>query len=145
MPSVQTRGRFLSFTEQGEGAKSRLVGLFSDGSGTMDVVWFRRTREIRKAYRVGTEYVLFGQPRQFNRRWSMVHPEIDLPQAITASVGLRGVYPITEALGVDTKFHDMVGCGTDGSRRCARGTSAWHCGKTQSHVAERCVVADALP
>ena len=26
MPSVQTRGRFLSFTEQGEGAKSRLVG-----------------------------------------------------------------------------------------------------------------------
>lgn len=106
MPSVQTRGRFLSFTEQGEGAKSRLVGLFSDGSGTMDVVWFRRTREIRKAYRVGTEYVLFGQPRQFNRRWSMVHPEIDLPQAITASVGLRGVYPLTEALrrsGVSTR------------------------------------------
>lgn len=28
MPSVQVRGRFVSFSVQGEGAKTRLVGLF---------------------------------------------------------------------------------------------------------------------
>ncbi len=106
MPSVQVRGRFISFTEHGEGAKKRLVGLFSDGTAAMEVVWFRRTKEIRKAYHTDTEYVLFGQPKQFNRRWSMVHPEIDLPQAITASAGMRGVYHLTEALrrsGVTTR------------------------------------------
>ncbi len=106
MPSVQVRGRFISFSEQGEGARTRLVGLFSDGSAAMEVVWFRRIKEIRKAYRTDTEYVVFGQPRQFNRRWSMVHPEVDQPQAVTASAGLRGVYPLTEALrrsGVTTR------------------------------------------
>ena len=40
MPSIQVRGRFVSFNVRGEGAKMRLVGLFSDGSGVMEVVWF---------------------------------------------------------------------------------------------------------
>ena len=106
MPSVQIRGRFISFTEQGEGAKRRLIGLFTDGTGTTEIVWFRRTKEIRKAYRTETEYVIFGQPKLFNRRWSVVHPEIDLPQAITASAGLRGVYHLTDSLrrsGITTR------------------------------------------
>lgn len=106
MPSVQIRGHFVSFTEQGEGAKKRLVGLFSDGTSAIDVVWFRRINDIRKAYRTDTEYILFGQPRQFGRRWSMAHPEIDLPQALTASAGMRGVYHLTDALrraGVTTR------------------------------------------
>ena len=30
MPAVQLKGRFVSFSVHGEGAKSRLVGLFSD-------------------------------------------------------------------------------------------------------------------
>ncbi|MDE6418591.1 MAG: ATP-dependent DNA helicase RecG, partial [Duncaniella sp.] len=42
MPSVQVRGRFVSITVQGEGAKMRLTGLFSDGSGLMEVVWVQR-------------------------------------------------------------------------------------------------------
>ena len=32
MPTVQVKGRFIAFSEHGEGAKLRLVGLFSDGS-----------------------------------------------------------------------------------------------------------------
>ena len=34
MPMVQVRGRFVSFTTQGEGAKTRYVGLFTDGTKT---------------------------------------------------------------------------------------------------------------
>lgn len=98
MPAVQVKGRFISFSTQGEGAKTRLVGLFSDGTGLMEVVWFRRIKWMRDAYKVGEEYVVFGKPSEFSGRWSMVHPEIESPQTVQASGGLRGVYPLTEQL-----------------------------------------------
>lgn len=98
MPSLQVRGKFISFTVQGEGAKTRLVGLFSDGSAVMEVVWFQRIKSLRQLYHTATEYILFGKPTQFNGRWSMVHPEIDTPEAASSRGGFRGVYPLTEQL-----------------------------------------------
>lgn len=98
MAAVQVRGQFVSFNTIGEGAKMRLVGLFSDGSGTMEVVWFKRIKSIRELYHTHTEYILFGKPAVFNGRWSMVHPEIDPPGAPLAQGGFRGVYPLTEQL-----------------------------------------------
>lgn len=107
MPTVQVKGRFISLTEQGEGAKLRLVGLFTDGSGTMEVVWFRRVKAIKQAYHTGTEYIVFGKPTMFNLRWSMVHPEVDTPQNVAVADGFRGVYPLTEQLrnrGITARF-----------------------------------------
>ncbi len=98
MAAIQIRGRFLSFNVIGEGAKSRLVALFSDGSATIEVVWFRRIKQIKEAYRLGNDYILFGKPTEFNGTRQLVHPEIDASTAITASQGLRGVYPLTEKL-----------------------------------------------
>lgn len=98
MPSVQVKGRFVSFTTAGEGVKARLVGLFTDGTGTMEVVWFRRIKTIRQAYNPGVEYILFGKAQSFNGHWSIVHPEIEKTGSVTANQGLRGVYPLTEKL-----------------------------------------------
>ncbi|MCH5318665.1 MAG: ATP-dependent DNA helicase RecG [Paramuribaculum sp.] len=98
MPSVQVRGRFISFTTQGDGSKSRLVGLFTDGSRAMEIVWFNRIRSIREKYLPGTEYVVFGKPTFFNNGWSMVHPEIDSAAKAESEKGMRGVYPLTEKL-----------------------------------------------
>ncbi len=98
MPYVQIKGRFVSFTIHGEGAKRRLTGLFTDGSATLEIVWFQRIKALQEAYHTATEYILFGKPKEFNGRWSMVHPEIDLPESVTAAQGLRGVYPLTEKL-----------------------------------------------
>ncbi|MDE7154374.1 MAG: ATP-dependent DNA helicase RecG [Muribaculaceae bacterium] len=98
MPYVQLKGRFVSFNILGEGARSRLVALFSDGTATMEVVWFRRIKQIRELYKTGNEYIIFGKPTLFNHTWSMVHPEVDLPSALTAAQGFRGVYPLTEKL-----------------------------------------------
>lgn len=112
MPSVQVRGRFVSFATQGEGAKTRLIGLFSDGSKAMEVVWFNRIKSIRDTYLTGTEYILFGKPSEFNGRWSMVHPEIDRADSPNISTGFRGVYPLTETLrnrGVTSRaIYNMV-------------------------------------
>ncbi|MCM1449863.1 MAG: ATP-dependent DNA helicase RecG [Clostridiales bacterium] len=98
MPHIQLKGRFVTFNTIGEGAKTRLTGLFSDGTGTIEVVWFRRIKSIKEMYHTGQEYILFGKPEQFNSRWSIVHPEIDLTTAVGAMQGLRGVYPLTEKL-----------------------------------------------
>ncbi|MDE7461285.1 MAG: ATP-dependent DNA helicase RecG [Paramuribaculum sp.] len=112
MPMVQVRGRFISFTIQGEGAKRRLTGLFSDGTRAMEIVWFRKIQQIQKAYQTSVEYVVFGKPTLFGSRWSMAHPEIDVAGAPTASDGLRGVYPLTEKLrakGFTSKtFHTLI-------------------------------------
>lgn len=98
MPSVQVKGRFLAMSIQGEGAKTRLAGVFTDGTTTMEVVWFRRIKQLRDSYHTGNEYIVFGKPEEFNGRWSMVHPEIDTPTAPGAMQGLRGVYPLTDKL-----------------------------------------------
>lgn len=98
MPYVQLRGRFISFNLLGEGARSHLVALFTDGTATIEVVWFRRLKQIREAYKTGNEYIIFGKPTLFNHDWQMVHPEVDLPSAVTAAQGFRGVYPLTEKL-----------------------------------------------
>lgn len=98
MPYVQLRGRFVTFNTLGEGAKMRLVGLFSDGSGTMEVVWFKRTKAIRQSLNTGAEYIIFGKPTSYMGTKQMAHPEIDLPSAAQEQQGMRGVYPLTERL-----------------------------------------------
>lgn len=98
MPYVQVKGRFVSFNVLGEGAKTRLVALFTDGTASMEVVWFKAIRHMRESLRTGTEYILFGKPTSFNLRWQMAHPEIDTLDKAVAQQGLRGVYPLTETL-----------------------------------------------
>lgn len=98
MPQVQVKGRFISFNVVGEGAKSRLVALFSDGSGTMEVVWFQGIKYIQQNIKTGVEYILFAKPTIFNGRWQMTHPEIDTIDKAIVQQGMRGVYPLTEKL-----------------------------------------------
>lgn len=98
MPMVQVKGRFISFNVLGEGAKTRLIGLFTDGTATMEVAWFKSIAYIKKTLRTGEEYVLFGKPTVFNSRWQMTHPEIDTLEKAVGQTGMRGVYPLTEGL-----------------------------------------------
>ena len=98
MEYVMVRGKFISFAEHGEGAKRRLVALFSDGSAAMEVVWFHRIQYIKGSYRIGTEYVLFGRPQKFKQHYSMTHPEIDSIEKALEMKSFRGVYPLTEGL-----------------------------------------------
>lgn len=81
MSFVQVRGRILSFLREGEGRKRRLKALFSDGSGVMELIWFRGTAYVEKQYKPGEEYVAFGAPQAFGSRWSMAHPELEKPGA----------------------------------------------------------------
>ena len=94
-PMLQLRGRFISFNVVGEGAAMRLIGLFSDGTATIDCVWFKGVREVRKRLATGREYVLFGKPSYFRETLQMTHPEVDPPETVEAGPGVRAVYPLT--------------------------------------------------
>lgn len=41
MPYIQMKGRILFFDTVGEGRTRRLIGKFTDGTGTIDLVWFK--------------------------------------------------------------------------------------------------------
>ena len=77
MPYIQLKGRFLTFTVNGEGVRKRLNALFSDGTGTIEVVWFNRVKQIQESYHTGVDYVIFGKPTEFNRHFSISHPEVE--------------------------------------------------------------------
>ncbi|MEG2820053.1 MAG: ATP-dependent DNA helicase RecG, partial [Muribaculaceae bacterium] len=98
MPYIQLKGRFINFTAHGEGAKRRLNALFTDGSGTIEIVWFNRVKQISETYNCGIEYIIFGKPTLFNNRYNIAHPEIDICKPETPLKGLRGIYNVTETL-----------------------------------------------
>ena len=95
MPFIQLKGRFVTV---GEGAKRRMQALFSDGTGTIDVVWFNRIKFVAENYRTGVEYVIFGRPSIFNGRFNLAHPEIETSVPGNEPHGLRGAYNLTDKL-----------------------------------------------
>ena len=95
---VQLKGRFITFNTAGEGRKRRLQALFTDGTGTIEVVWFNRVASIQKTYNTNTQYILFGKPSMFNNRLNIVHPEVDIVTDDNAQQGLTGVYSLTETM-----------------------------------------------
>lgn len=96
MPYVQVRGRFVSFGIEGEGARKRLVGIFSDGNNLMQCVWFSRINSIKDAYKCGVDYVIFGKPALYRGEYSIAHPEVSLFNAANPPKGFQGVYNITD-------------------------------------------------
>ena len=98
MPSIQLKGRFITFAEQGEGARRRLHALFGDGTGTIEVVWFNSVKRLKETLLIGKEYIIFGKPTLFNFRYSISHPEIEEAKPNVEPKGLRGIYTLTEKM-----------------------------------------------
>ena len=80
----------------------------SDGSGEMEMVFFKGIKWTYERLKPGTEFIFFGKPQTFNGRINIVHPEVD-PTAGKAVAGtiitpgsasgtMTGVYTSTEKL-----------------------------------------------
>ena len=76
---------------------NRLSVIIGDDSGEMEVVFFKGIKWMHGRLVPGSTFLFFGKPQTFNGRISMVHPEVDAPDAVTAGV-LTGVYTSTEKL-----------------------------------------------
>lgn len=51
MPYVQLRGRIVDYEVEGVGRKQRLKALFSDGTGTVEFVWFNAYKRVEANYK----------------------------------------------------------------------------------------------
>lgn len=99
MPYVQIRGEILSFEILGEGRQRRLVAHFSDGTGVVDLVWFRGLKYVTNRYKVHTPYVVFGKPSVYGGRVNVAHPDVDPAGELTLSaMGLQPYYNTSEKM-----------------------------------------------
>lgn len=99
MPYIQLRGEILNFETQGEGKGRRLIARFSDGTGIIELVWFKGIKFIIEKYKPGTEYTLFGKPIRFGNKFNIAHPEIDpIDDIIDKAPGLQAYYNTTEKM-----------------------------------------------
>ena len=99
MPYIQLKGRIVRFETIGEGRGQRLVAHFSDGSGFVDLVWFQGIRYALEKYKLQQEYIVFGKPVLFNRRFNIAHPDIEPADGVQLSaMGLRPYYNTTERM-----------------------------------------------
>jgi ATP-dependent DNA helicase RecG len=97
---VQLRGVIHNLQLVGERRGKRLTAALRDDSGEIELVWFQGIKWIRDSIKPGTEYIVFGKPSIFNRRYNIPHPELELAAEFekTISKTLQGIYSTTEKL-----------------------------------------------
>ena len=100
MPFVQLRGRILSFEEfQMSPRKKRVVAHFSDGRNVIDLVWFQGAQYVYKNYKVNEDYIVFGRPTAYGRRYQIAHPDIEKAGDLQLSdMGMQPYYITSEAM-----------------------------------------------
>lgn len=81
-------------------AGKRLSVIVSDGTGAVEMVFFKGVKWTWEKLKPGTEWIFFGKPQEFNGSYNFVHPEFDSPdKAVSQGSGrLTGVYPSTDKL-----------------------------------------------
>ena len=96
---VQLKGRISNMRELGQKRGKRLVAILSDDSGSVELVWFKGIKWYKDKYSPDQEYLVFGKPSIFNRRYNIPHPEVEPYQAREGSGGtLQGFYSTSDKL-----------------------------------------------
>jgi ATP-dependent DNA helicase RecG len=115
MAQVTLLGKITAMEEAKGNKGTRLNATFSDGSGTVELVWFKGVKFIKESLKIGEEIVIFGSPRIFGRSIQIAHPEIEKgksPEELLHSLKIIPLYNSTEKLklaGLDSKgFRSIV-------------------------------------
>jgi len=98
---VQIKGTIVSVSCVVEHRKQRFTATFSDGTDTIELVWFKGVKFVMDKYKVGQEFVAFGKPSAFNGSYNMVHPEMETMNEAASKLmmgGLQGLYNTTEKM-----------------------------------------------
>ncbi len=99
MPYIQLKGIIKVFREVGEGRKKRLVANFTDGTGFIELVWFRGVKYIAQSLKLNKEYLVFGKPTVFNGQINIAHPDLEEVADIQlSSLGLKPYYNTSEKM-----------------------------------------------
>ncbi len=97
---VQIIGKIVHIKTVEQKRGKRLVAKFVDGTGEIELVWFRGQKWIRENLKLNTTYVIFGKCNWFNGLFSMPHPEMELQKDHEEGlrIAMQPIYPSTEKL-----------------------------------------------
>lgn len=100
LPYIQIVGKIVRFDEAGVGRKKRLTAIFSDGTGMVELVWFKGIKWVAKSLKQNVPYVVFGKATLFNGRFNIAHPEVEeyKPETEKVNASLQAAYNTTEKL-----------------------------------------------
>jgi ATP-dependent DNA helicase RecG len=108
LPHVQLRGKIVNIQTLGTARQKRLVAIFKDETGAIELVWFQGLKWISSSIKTNVEYVVFGKPARFKSSYSISHPEIEpaSEENTTLANALHPVYHTSEKMktfSLDTK------------------------------------------
>ena len=97
---VQLIGKIIHIKTVEQKRGKRLVAIFTDQTGQMELVWFQGHKWIRESLQLNVPLVIFGRCTSFNGVFNMAHPEIELLTEHEQSLrsAMQPVYPSTETL-----------------------------------------------
>ncbi len=100
LPYIQLKAQIVRFEKRGEGRSQRLTATITDGTGTMELVWFKGLKFVEDKYRLNQPYIIFGKPQRYGRMLNIAHPEIDLftEENQQKVQGLQAHYNTTEKM-----------------------------------------------
>lgn len=101
MPYVLLKGKIQQMQTLGSGRAMRLSAVLRDDTGSIELIWFKGIKWVKESIVPGKEYVVFGKPGLFNRKYNIAHPEVDELEKVKQSnvqVQLQPFYSTTEKL-----------------------------------------------
>lgn len=99
LPYIQVKARLRDLHSVGEGKALRMAATAYDETGTLELIWFKGFKYLASQIDANKEYLIFGQPSEFNHKLNIVHPEIDsFEKASQLLVGFQAIYPTTEKM-----------------------------------------------
>ena len=106
---VQIVGKITGIKEVKQKRGSRLVAIFSDATGSIELVWFKGAKWIKDSLKVDVPYVIYGKLNWYNGTANMPHPEMETVKEYKSKLqmSMQPVYPSTEKLankGISNKI-----------------------------------------
>ncbi len=113
MPFAQFKGKLTSLRLMGQQRSKRLVARVYDGTGSIELIWFKGVSMLQKILDLNQEYLVYGKPSVYNGKVNIPHPEMELLEGGKPQGNkLEGVYSTTEKLksrGLDSKgLHKLM-------------------------------------
>lgn len=83
----------------GKGGKKRLIANLQDRTGSIELVWFKGIKWVKKHLQEGKIYYAYGKISRYGKAFNIAHPELEpYTQDKEKKTALEPVYPSTEAL-----------------------------------------------
>lgn len=95
---LQLKGKIVNIKEVGARRQKRLIALFEDESGQIELQWFRGVSWIKSSLKINTTYQVYGKGKLYGKSWSIPHPEISEWDDAKKQNNLQPVYSTTEKL-----------------------------------------------